>query len=119
MWIGCPHASLGELEQVVCLLNGRRAGVALWVTMARHLREEAAGSGLLHSFEALGGQVVADTCLVVAPTKALGFRRLATPAGKGAYYTPGHSGLAVRYGSLERCIEAAVTGRWPASDEER
>ena len=119
VWVGCPHASLGELEQVVCLLNGRRAGVALWVTMARHLREEAAGSGLLHAFEALGGQVVADTCLVVAPTEALGFRRLATPAGKGAYYTPGHSGLAVRYGSLERCIEAAVTGRWPASDEER
>jgi predicted aconitase len=53
----------------------------------------------------------ADTCLVVAPVRELGFRRLATPSGKGAYYAPSHSGLAVRYASLEACIEAAVTGR--------
>jgi hypothetical protein len=112
VWIGCPHASLAELEQVISRLAGRPARAALWVTMARQLRAEAARLGWVEALEALGGRVVADTCLVVAPVKELGFRHVATPSGKGAYYAPGHSGLAVHYGSLERCIEAAVAGRW-------
>ncbi len=112
VWIGCPHASLDELEQVVDLLAGRRVQTALWVTMSRFLRQRAQALGLVQALEALGGRVVADTCLVVAPVKGLGFLRMATPSGKGAYYAPTHSGLDVRYGSLAACIEAAVSGRW-------
>jgi predicted aconitase len=112
VWIGCPHASLAELARVVELLAGRRVRSALWVTMAREVRAEAKKVGLVQALEALGGRVVADTCLVVAPVKGLGFRRMATPSGKGAYYAPSHSGLAVHYGSLEACIEAAVSGEW-------
>jgi predicted aconitase len=116
VWIGCPHASLAELAQVIKLLAGRQARTALWVTTAREVKAEAEDAGLVGAIEALGGRVVADTCLVVAPVKELGFRRMATPSGKGAYYAPSHSGLAVRYGPLEACVEAAVTGRWEVGD---
>jgi predicted aconitase len=112
VWIGCPHASLAELARVIELLAGRRVRSALWVTMAREVRAEAKKAGLVQALDALGGRVVADTCLVVAPVKELGFRRMATPSGKGAYYAPSHSGLAVHYGSLEACVEAAVSGEW-------
>lgn len=114
VWFGCPHASIKELEHILALLNGRTTSIPVWVTMARVLRAEAARRGLVAELEALGGKVVADTCLVVAPMKSLGFRRIATASSKGAYYTPGHSGLAIRYGSLEACIESAVTGKWEA-----
>jgi predicted aconitase len=116
VWIGCPHASLDELARVVESLAGRRVRAALWVTMARGVRAEAETAGLVEALEALGGRVVADTCLVVAPVKELGFRRMATPSGKGAYYAPSHSGLGVSYGSLEACVEAAVSGRWNIGD---
>jgi len=116
VWIGCPHASLDELTQVIELLAGRRIQIALWVTMAREVRAEAEKAGLVEALESLGGRAVADTCLVVAPVKELGFRCMATPSGKGAYYAPSHSGLAVRYGSLEACIQAAVTGQWQVGD---
>jgi len=43
----------------------------------------------------------------------LPFRALATPSAKGATYIPSHAGLAVRYGTVERCVEAAVSGVWP------
>jgi hypothetical protein len=112
VWIGCPHAALDELAQVVSLLAGRRVRTALWVTMAREVRAEAEQAGLVAALEAAGGRAVADTCLVVAPVQELGFRSMATPSGKGAYYAPTHSGLAVHYGPLEACIEAAVRGRW-------
>jgi predicted aconitase len=116
VWIGCPHASINELTRVLDLLAGRRVRAALWVTMAREVRAEAERAGLVGAVEELGGRVVADTCLVVAPVKELGFRRMATPSGKGAYYAPSHSGLAVNYGSLEACIEAAVSGKWEIGD---
>ncbi len=117
VWIGCPHASPAELAQVVELLAGRRVRAQLWVTMAREARAEAAQVGAVAALEALGGQVVADTCLVVAPVRELGFRHMATPSGKGAYYAPSQSGLAVHYGSVEACIEAAVTGHWPSESK--
>ncbi len=112
VWFGCPHASLKELAHILHLLNGRKAKIPLWVTMARTIRQEAARQGMVAELEALGGKVVADTCLVVAPMKSLGFRRIATASSKGAYYAPSHSGLAIRYGTIEDCVEAAVTGSW-------
>jgi predicted aconitase len=116
VWIGCPHASVVEIERVVELLNGRRVRTALWITVARDVRRQAEEQGLVATVEACGGQVVADTCVVVAPMHELGFRSMATASGKGAYYGPGHAGLAVHYGTLAQCVEAAVEGQWTASN---
>ncbi len=112
--IGCPHASLEEVRQVAEVVDGRRLKATLWVTTAGHTRQLARERGWVQAIEAAGGQVVADTCMVVAPVSELGFHAMATNAGKAAFYSPGHSGLVVRFGSLEQCIEAAVTGRWEA-----
>lgn len=114
VWFGCPHAGVEEIAQVVRLLDGRQVRTALWITTARETREEAASLGLVQAIEASGGRVVADMCVVVAPMQEFEFRTLATPSAKGASYVPSHSGLAVRYGSVEQCVEAAITGVWRA-----
>jgi predicted aconitase len=112
VWFGCPHASLEEIERVARLLDGRWVRAALWITTARDVRERAEKAGLVRTIEASGGRMVADMCVVVAPMQELGFRTLATPSAKGAFYTPSHAGLLVRYGSVEQCVEAAVTRFW-------
>jgi predicted aconitase len=113
-WFGCPHAGLEEMARIAGLLNGRQVTAALWVTTARGTREQAQRAGLVDAIEASGGRVLADMCVVVAPMEQLGFRTLATPSAKGATYGPSHAGLLVRYGTEEQCVEAAVTGVWPA-----
>jgi predicted aconitase len=113
--LGCPHASAGELEAIAGYLAGQRVQATPWITTARETREAAVVAGWVEEIEAAGGRVVADTCMVVAPVADLGFRTLATNSAKMAFYTPSHSGLAVRFGSMERCLEAAVLGRWPAA----
>jgi len=113
VWFGCPHADLGEIAEVVRLLDGRQVQSALWITTAREIREQAEEKGLVGAVEACGGRVVADMCVVIAPMQELGYRTLATPSGKGATYVPSHAGLQVRFGTVERCVEAAVCGRWP------
>ncbi|RLI84950.1 MAG: hypothetical protein DRO76_06120, partial [Candidatus Altiarchaeales archaeon] len=84
----------------------------LWITTSSEVKEMAKRKGLLGEIERSGADIVADTCMIVAPIEKLGFRNMATNAGKAAFYAPSHCGLNVRFGSLEKCIEAAVTGRW-------
>lgn len=110
--IGCPHASLSEIEQVAGMLQGQRVATQLWVTTARITRERAREAGWVQAIEAAGGQVVADTCAVVAPVRSLGITTMATNAGKMACYAPAHSQVKMRYGSLEQCLAAALTGVW-------
>jgi predicted aconitase len=112
VWFGCPHASVDEIAEVVRLLGGRQARAALWITAAREVREQAETQELVAAVEASGGRVVADMCAVVAPMQELGFRTVATPSAKGAIYLPSHAGLLVRYGTIEQCVEAAVSGEW-------
>jgi predicted aconitase len=116
--IGCPHASLDEIKEVAGYLKGKHLEARLWVTTAHLARERAADLGYVAAIEAAGGEVVADTCAVVAPMRMLGVRSMATNAGKMACYAPMHSGVAMRFGDLSECLDAAVTGVW-RSDQHR
>ena len=116
VWIGCPHASLEEIEQIADRLEGKRLRSALWITAAHQVRDDAESRGLLARIEVAGGRIVSDTCLVVAPVEALGFRSMATNSGKGAFYGPSHAHLATHFGSLEQCIEAAISGEWETTN---
>jgi predicted aconitase len=115
--LGCPHASLEEIRQVAEAVDGRRLKATLWLTTASHTKQLASEPGWVQTIEAAGGRVVADTCVVVAPVSELGFRTVATNAAKAAFYSPAHSGLTVRFGSLAQCVAAAITGRWEAESE--
>jgi predicted aconitase len=110
--IGCPHASLSEIAQVAEMVRGRRLATRLWVTSGRMTRERAAERGWAQAILEAGGEVVADTCAVVAPMRMIGIRSMATNAGKMACYAPAHSGVRMRFGSLEQCVQAALTGEW-------
>jgi predicted aconitase len=114
--IGCPHASLRELHTIAERLSGRTLRAELWVTTSREVKRRALDLNILDQIRESGARVVADTCLVVAPIKTLGYRSLATNSAKMALYTPSHSGLSVRFGSLQQCLYAAEAGRWPSGD---
>jgi predicted aconitase len=110
--LGCPHSTLADLERVAKLLEGQRVRATLWITTSRHVRRAAEERGWVQRIESAGGHVFADTCLVVAPVEELRFRALATNSAKTAFYAPSHSGLQRRFGTLEQCVQAALTGRW-------
>jgi predicted aconitase/predicted aconitase with swiveling domain len=114
--IGCPHASLNELRQVAEGLRGQRLHSALWVTVARAVREQAEALGLVQTIEGAGGQVVADGCVIVAPMHDLPYHTLATNSAKMACYALPHAGLQVRFGALGDCLHAAVAGYWDGED---
>jgi predicted aconitase len=110
--IGCPHASLTEIQQVAEYLDGKRLATRLWVTTGEITRQRASELGYVQAIEAAGGEVVADTCAVVAPMRMLDVKTMATNAGKMACYAPMHSGVKMRFGDVDQCLAAAITGEW-------
>jgi len=110
--LGCPHSTLGVIERVAQLLEGKRVKATLWITTSRHVRERARRMGWVSQIEDAGGKVFADTCLVVAPIEEMGFHSMATNSAKAAFYAPSHTKLERRFGTMEQCIKAALSGRW-------
>jgi len=112
VWIGCPHASLVEIERVADLLRGRTLVADLWITVARTVLQSASAGRLAEELQTAGGRLVADACLLGAPLREMGFTSVATNSAKAAFYLRSLQSLEIRFGSLPQCVEAAITGGW-------
>ncbi|MFC1915005.1 aconitase X [Chloroflexota bacterium] len=110
--IGCPHASFPEIAQLIRVLDSRKISpeVEFWVQTNRIVSRWLKEAGLLAPLETSGVKVINDTCIFSWPIENWGFRLAVTNSGKFAHYTPGMLQAQVVFGSLGRCVEAAVTG---------
>ena len=110
--IGCPHCSIKEIAKIAALIKGRRISpnVEFWVASSRTAKYLSDTRGYTAIIEAAGGKFACDTCMAVAPLKGR-FKAIATTSAKGCYYSR-HNNMLTKMGSLEDCIEAAVTGKW-------
>ncbi len=108
VWIGCPQASLAEIDRVVARVRGKRLVLPVWITCARPVKKAATAQGLTRDFEQAGGRIFADACMAIAPVCDLGFRAVATPSAKGAYYLRNLAQVAARFASLDQCLALAL-----------
>jgi hypothetical protein len=110
--IGCPHCSIKEIAEIAELLKDRRISpnTEFWVASSRLVKQIADKRGYTEVIERAGGKFACDTCMAVAPLKGR-FRSVATTSAKGCYYSR-QNNMKTKMGSLEECIEAAVTGKW-------
>ncbi len=110
--VGCPHCSIKEIAQIAELVEGKKvaAGTELWVATSRTAKQLADKRGYTQVIEAVGGKFACDTCMAVAPLKGR-FKALATTSAKGCFYSR-HNLMKTKMGSLQECIEAAVSGKW-------
>ena len=109
--LGCPHLSLAELAALADQLDGKQVTTEMWICTARPTAEAARQAGYAQRIERSGAQLVCDTCFAVAPLDREG-ATVATDSAKGCYYGRGHNRLRMHLGSVERCVAAAISGRW-------
>jgi len=107
VFIGCPHCSLKEVENVAKLLKGKRVreGVEFWVCTSRQVRDRAREQ--VASIERAGGHVLCDTCVLVTWIKDLKVNTLMTNSAKTAYYAPTLNEVEVSLAPLSQCIQTA------------
>jgi predicted aconitase len=110
--VGCPHCSIKEIAQIADLLKGKQIAknTELWVATSRTAKQLADRRGYTQTIEASGGKFACDTCMAVAPLKGR-FKALATTSAKGCFYSRQNL-MKTKMGSMEECVNAAVTGKW-------
>ena len=115
--IGSPHASLNEAHRIADLFGDRHcaASTQMIITIGRDVLRAARSDGTVDRLHGAGVRLIPDLCWCsiiepVFPPHATG---LMTNSGKYAHYAHGLSGRHARLGSLQECVEAAVTGLAP------
>jgi predicted aconitase len=118
---GCPHCTISEIKKIVQLIDGNKvnAGVRLWVSTCQAIYDLARKMGYKDIIESSGGQMFTDICIMNIPFLELEnvVKTTATNSARAAHYharggVAGGKGVDVLYGSTEKCINAAITGKW-------
>ncbi|MFX1468996.1 MAG: aconitase X [Promethearchaeota archaeon] len=105
--IGCPHASIYEIEKIANLLKGKRVKKEFWITTARPTKRIADEAGYSKIIETAGAKFAADTCCVVAPIKGR-FKGIMVDSAKACYYGRAKNKFKVKIGSIKECVEEAI-----------
>jgi predicted aconitase len=105
--IGCPHASIHEIENVASLLKGKKVKKEFWITTARPTKRIADETGYSKIIEDAGAKFAADTCCVVSPIKGR-FKGIMVDSAKACYYGRAKNKFKVKIGSIEECVEEAI-----------
>ena len=111
--LGSPHFSLAEFKRLAPMLEGKRKhpDVKFLVTSSRAMTQLAQRAGFVESLHEFGAQITVDTCILTSPMLPAEIQNLMTNSAKFAYYAPGLLGKKIAFGSLEDCVNSAVTGR--------
>ena len=112
--VGTPHFSFDQLLRLEQLIGDRQvdARVEMYASTGRHTLARLIDAGIADRLARARIQLIADTCTYV--TSILRSPRgstVMTDSAKWAWYAPGNLGVEVVYGSLEDCVESAVSGR--------
>ena len=115
--LGCPHVSIMGMRDLAKLLDGKKlkSGVELWITTSHIITNYADNLGYAKIIEASGARVLSDVCpLFIAQDnwKNKGPRVTASDSARIVFYMTPIQSVAGHYGSTERCIDAAITGKW-------
>jgi len=106
--LGCPHASITEIQKVSKLLKGKKLSKDLWICTSKAIKSIADQCGYLDIIEDAGGKIVSDTCMVVAPVEDLDYEVIGVNSAKAANYVPNMCKLDVVYDTCENLIDMII-----------
>ena len=109
-----PQLSLYELAELARLCDGRRFARPLLAVTSPQVKADADRLGLSARIEGAGGHVLSGMCFYQSYAREIaeanGWKRLATNSAKLVNILGGY-GYVPMLASMERCVEAAVSGR--------
>lgn len=109
-----PQLSLYELRALAALCDGRRFVRPMLAVTSPQVKPDADRMGYTQRIEAAGGQVLTGMCFYQSYAREIaqanGWKRLATNSAKLVNILGGY-GYVPMLASMQRCVEAAQTGR--------
>lgn len=111
-----PQLSLYELRALADLCDGRKFVRPMLAITSPQIKPDADRMGLTRRIEAAGGQVLSGMCFYQSYAREIaeanGWKRLATNSAKLVNILGGY-GYVPMLASMQRCVEAAETGKLP------
>ena len=111
--LGCPHFSEDEFVLLDQLFQRREIhdAITFWVFTSRTVYSLIENSGLLNKLQSVGVEVFTDGCPLQYPAKNWAFQSVMSDSGKFTNYCYSQTGLKVVFGSVDECVETAVSGK--------
>ncbi len=109
--IGCPHPTIGELQELANLLHDRivRSSIDFCLFASPETLNLAAEMGYIDQIEAAGVKIFSGDCLICHFPEKWGWKCVATDSAKYACTLPSHpTNLGVRYATLRDCVAMAA-----------
>lgn len=106
--LGCPHASLREIAYLSEKLKDKKLKKPVWICTSRMMKETADRMGFTEIIEKAGGNIVADTCMVVSPIERMGYKTTGVNSGKAANYLPGFCKQKVVFANIDKLVEGQL-----------
>jgi len=106
--VGCPHASISEIEYLTKKLKNKKLKKEFWIYASRTMKMWADRMGYAKILECSGAKIICDSCMVVSPLEETNFECVGTNSGKAAKYLPGFCKKKVFFGNLDSLIEKAL-----------
>lgn len=112
--IGCPNASVEEIQQVARYMRGKHVatGVRFCVFTNVAQYELARLSHLVEALHESGVEVLTSGCILRTINVALGAKGIGLSAAKLAHYSKTERDVPVYYGTEREVMDAAISGYW-------
>lgn len=112
--IGCPNASVQELQQIERYMRGKhvKEGVRFCVFTNVAQYELARMSHIVDSLRASGVEVLTSGCILRCINVAFGAKGIGLSAAKLAHYSKTERDVPVYYGTEKEVMDAAISGYW-------
>ena len=113
--MGCPHFSLNQIKDVALLLDGKRVSdeVLLWIFLPAGLKDLVMARGFGKTIEHAGGTLMIDTCPALTQFKPEHVEVVASNSAKQIhYYSAEFPEITTWFGTIEDCVNAAISGKW-------
>ncbi len=122
--LGCPHMTIRELKDATALLEGKKVSenVKLWLNTNEAVYVLAKKMGYIDILENAGAVILREICIAMFPFGKLKdqVKNVATNSARCAHYMVrggmgelvGQKVMGSMYGSSEKCINAAINGKW-------
>ena len=107
---GCPHFTLDEVKHIAGRIKDKKLKKDMYILTSSYIKDMAIRMGLNDIIENSGGSIIPDTCPDQPCWKHLKGKIGVTESPKCAYY-PQRRGIHFVIRDLDKCIEAALTGK--------
>jgi len=113
--IGCPHISLDEIFEISEYIKGKHLpkGVELQIWTDYATKQMAILNGYAKNIEDTGAALLTGSCPIVMREESHKHAKAMVMFGsKQAFGIRHQTDVPVYYGEVERCIDAAFSGKW-------